>query len=67
MEIWFELFQGETRQLTPLMLKELHDIMKKMEGWESYSKGSGKLRFGSIYGKQKVYLRVKEDLGEAVS
>jgi putative DNA primase/helicase len=58
MEIWSELFEGDAKQLTGLQCREIHDIMKNMEGWEPYSKGAGKLRFGKLYGKQKAYIRV---------
>lgn len=60
MEIWVELFEGEPKQLSPYQSKELHDIMKKMEGWEAHVKGEGTLRFGKFYGRQKAYLRKLE-------
>ncbi|QGU96832.1 hypothetical protein GOM49_10230 [Clostridium bovifaecis] len=62
MEIWVELFQGEPKQMTPMQSREINDILRMIEGWESYSKGTGKLRFGKTYGLQKAF--VKEEFIE---
>ncbi len=57
MEIWMELFQGETRYMTYSQKNEIKEILIQMEGWEPYTEGIGKLSFGKIYGNQKAYRR----------
>jgi putative DNA primase/helicase len=57
MEIWMELFQGDAKLLAGRPAKEIHDILKKLESWEAYNIGNGRLRFGNIYGPQKAYVR----------
>lgn len=44
--------------MKPMQAKEINDILRKMEGWEPYSKGTGKLRFGKNYGLQRAFVRV---------
>ncbi|MGL5752172.1 MAG: VapE domain-containing protein, partial [Paraclostridium sp.] len=60
MEIWVELFSGDPKMLTPAQSREINDILRKMPRWESYSKGSGKLRFGNLYGYQKAFTLIEE-------
>lgn len=57
MEIWVELFEGDQKQFTPAMSKEINDVIRRIEGWEAYSKGTGKLKFGKIYGLQRAFVR----------
>jgi putative DNA primase/helicase len=59
MEIWSELFQGDPKQLSFLQAREIHDILRSTKGWRPYNEGSGRLRFGKIYGLQKAYIRVQ--------
>ncbi|MCC0782900.1 hypothetical protein IR152_07335 [Clostridioides sp. ES-S-0108-01] len=54
MEIWVELFNGEPKQLTPILSREINDILKGLDDWISYN---GNLRFGKIYGRQRAYVR----------
>ena len=54
MEIWCELFKGDPKALTPLISREINDILRGMEGWE---RSKNPLRFGSIYGRQRGYVR----------
>lgn len=54
-EIWCEVFNGALRDLSRLKAKELHEIMRNMEGWREYKT---KLRFGE-YGIQRGYEREK--------
>jgi len=54
MEIWCELFNGEPKMLTPIMSREINDILKGIEGWKSYD---GRLRFGKTYGTQRAFVR----------
>lgn len=56
MEIWVELFNGEPKQLTPILSREINDILKGLDDWIAYS---GNLRFGKIYGRQRAYIRKK--------
>lgn len=57
MEIWVELFQADPKQMTPVQAREINDILRKIEGWQPYSKGTGKLRFGKNYGLQRAFIR----------
>ncbi|MGL5440815.1 MAG: VapE domain-containing protein [Filifactoraceae bacterium] len=56
MEIWVELFRGDSKQLTPMYSREINDILAGLPGWE---KANGTLRFGKIYGRQRAYVRKK--------
>jgi putative DNA primase/helicase len=60
MEIWVELFQGDPKLMTPFQAREINDVVRKMEGWEAYSRGTGKLKFGKTYGLQKAFVRNSE-------
>lgn len=60
MEVWVELFQADPKQMTPIQAREINDILRKLEGWEPYSKGAGKLKFGRNYGLQRAFIRVKD-------
>lgn len=62
MEIWVELFQGDPKQMTPMQAREINDILRKIEGWKPYSKGTGKLKFGKIYGYQKAFVKENTDV-----
>lgn len=57
MEVWVELFQGDPKLLTPMQAREINDILRKLEGWEPYSKGTGKLKFGKLYGAQRAFIK----------
>ncbi|UOQ93399.1 virulence-associated E family protein [Halobacillus shinanisalinarum] len=57
MEIWVELFEGDPKQLNPTQAREINDILRKMDGWESYEKSRGRLRFGKYYGVQKAFVK----------
>jgi len=54
MEIWCELFNGDPKQLTPLVSREINEILKGLKGWKQYD---GRLRFGKIYGVQRAFVR----------
>ena len=56
MEIWCELFRGDPKQLTPILSREINDILRGLEGWE---KVNTHLRFGKIYGKQRGFRRLQ--------
>jgi putative DNA primase/helicase len=58
-EIWCEVLGGLQKDMNRHNVKDLHDIMRKMDGWKRYN---GKMRFG-IYGIQQGYVKVlKSDL-----
>ncbi|WP_412523906.1 hypothetical protein [Clostridium sp. JS66] len=57
MEIWVELFQADPKQMTPVQAREINDILRKIEGWKPYCKGTGKLKFGKTYGLQRAFTR----------
>jgi predicted P-loop ATPase len=54
MEIWVELFNGDPKQLTPILSREINEILKGLAEWKSYE---GRLRFGKIYGTQRAFIR----------
>lgn len=56
MEIWCELFRGDPKQLTPLLSREINDILRGLDDWE---KVNTHLRFGKIYGKQRGFRRLQ--------
>ncbi|WP_103108428.1 virulence-associated E family protein [Brevibacillus reuszeri] len=60
-EIWREML-GERRDLPAHRRRQITSILDNMPGWQRY-KGSkeGKLRFGSLYGKQIAYVRSDSD------
>jgi predicted P-loop ATPase len=55
MGIWCELFGREPSQLTRLISKDLHNIMRNMPGWE-YANTKTQYK---LYGTQRYYKRVK--------
>jgi putative DNA primase/helicase len=57
LEVWMELFQGDPKPMTQLQSREINDILRKIDGWEAHSTGSGRLRFGKTYGLQKAFVR----------
>lgn len=54
MEIWCELFKGEPKALTPILSREINDILGTLEGWE---RSKSVLSFGKLYGKQRAFIR----------
>ncbi len=54
MEIWCELFKGDPKALTPLLSREINEILRTFDDWE---RSKNPLRFGSIYGRQRGYTR----------
>lgn len=56
MEIWVELFRGNSRDLTPWLSREIHDILRATPGW----KPIGRQKFGKLYGQQRAYGRVTD-------
>lgn len=56
MEIWVELFGGDPKMLSPYNAREINDVLRNIDGWKAYDKGSGKLRFGSMYGSQRAFV-----------
>lgn len=56
LEIWCEVLSGDRKTLSNAKARELIDILQSLQGWEPYNKGSGKLRFGKLYGVQKAFV-----------
>lgn len=56
LEIWCEVLNGDRKTLSNVKARELIDILQSLQGWEPYNKGSGKLRFGKLYGVQKAFV-----------
>ena len=57
MEIWVELFEGDPKQLNPMQAREINDILRRLPDWKPYTGGSGKLKFGKLYGLQRAFVR----------
>lgn len=58
MEIWCELFKGDAKSLTPLLSREINDILRGLDDWE---RSKNPLRFGNIYGRQRGYVRQQKN------
>lgn len=54
MEIWQELFKGDPKNLTPIISREINEILRSFEDWE---RAKSSLRFGKIYGTQRAFIR----------
>ncbi|WP_313758532.1 virulence-associated E family protein [Tissierella sp.] len=54
MEIWCELFKGDPKSLTPILSREINDILSTLDGWE---RSKSNLSFGKNYGKQRAFIR----------
>lgn len=57
LEIWCELFKGDPKSLTPILSREINDILRSLDGWE---RSKNPLRFGDIYGRQRGYIRQQD-------
>lgn len=53
-EIWCECLGGQTKDITKYNTHDLHDIMKKMKGWQQHT---STMRSG-VYGTQRGYVRI---------
>lgn len=58
LEIWCEMLNGEKKEFTISRSKEIQDIIMKTGKWE---KAKGNLKFGSLYGSQRGFNRVKKN------
>lgn len=54
LEIWCELFKGDPKALTPILSREINDILRSLDGWE---RSKGALRFGNLYGAQRGFVK----------
>lgn len=61
MEIWVELLQGDPKYMKPMNSREINDVLRVLEDWEPYNMGTGKLRFGKVYGCQRAFIRKATD------
>ncbi|WP_185434389.1 virulence-associated E family protein [Listeria booriae] len=55
MEIWCEMMDGDTRQLTKQKAREINEALRNIENWKD---NQGVLRFGKLYGRQRAYTRI---------
>ncbi|MBM6859764.1 hypothetical protein H9X78_04545 [Clostridium saudiense] len=58
LEIWSEVFWGDIKMMTPAVQRELHDILRSIDGWKEHDGSGGRLRFGKEYGRQKAFIRI---------
>lgn len=56
-EIWCELMEGSKGKLNTQEMRNINDVLRRLEGWELHVSSTGRLRFGSEYGAQKAYMR----------
>lgn len=63
LEVWCECLGNEAKRFSPMDRREINDILRNMKGWKTYDGNQrGTLRFGKIYGLQRAYMRVEDDL-----
>ena len=62
LEIWCEVMEGDRKSLQNAKAREITDILQAMRGWNPYTKGTGKARFGRLYGPQRAFVREGTDL-----
>ncbi|WP_455239003.1 VapE domain-containing protein [Veillonella sp.] len=62
LEIWCEVMEGDRKNLQNAKAREITDILQAMRGWAPYTKGTGKARFGRLYGPQRAFVREGTDL-----
>lgn len=62
LEIWCEVMEGDRKNLQNAKAREITDILQAMRGWSPYTKGTGKARFGRLYGPQRAFVREGTDL-----
>lgn len=62
LEIWCEVMGGDRKNLQNAKAREITDILQAMRGWTPYTKGTGKARFGRLYGPQRAFVREGTDL-----
>ena len=56
LEVWCELFDGDTKGLTNSQSREINDILRGITGWQPIGK---LVKFGKLYGPQRGFTRVK--------
>ncbi|MBF1754681.1 MAG: hypothetical protein HXP15_01030 [Veillonella sp.] len=62
LEIWCEVLGGDRKNLQNAKAREIIDILQSTPGWNSYTKGTGKARFGRLYGPQRAFIKEGTDL-----
>lgn len=62
LEIWCEVLGGERKNLQNAKAREIIDILQTIRGWSPYAKGTGKARFGRLYGPQRAFIKEGTDL-----
>lgn len=61
LELWVELFEGNSKNFPALDRREINGILRNLKGWTRYEGSStGTLRFGKEFGIQKAYLRIED-------
>lgn len=59
LEIWNELYCGDSRNIHPAKAAEIRTILNNLDGWEKHKSSRGRLKFGTAYGLQTAYVRTK--------
>ena len=57
LEIWCELLEGDRKNLLNAKAREITNVLQAIPGWIPYTKGTGKVRFGKLYGPQRAFIR----------
>lgn len=56
-EILFERYGYNSVKAHPAVKAEIRNIVSNLDGWTRHNSGSGQLRFGPDYGRQRAYIR----------
>lgn len=57
LEVWCELLEGDRKNLLNAKAREIMDVLQAIPGWVPYTNGTGKIRFGKLYGPQRAFVR----------
>ncbi|WP_083378636.1 virulence-associated E family protein [Enterococcus timonensis] len=57
LEIWNELYNGDSKNIHPAKAAEIRQILNHSSGWKKYHLSRGRLRFGKGYGLQTAFIR----------
>ncbi len=57
-EVWLELFKGDSKSYSQTQAREISGILRQLGNWKS----SSSVNCGAIYGRQRGFIRVADDL-----
>ena len=63
LEVWCEGLGNDAKRFSAMDRREINDILRNLEGWKPNDQNQkGTLRFGKLYGVQRAYIRLEDDL-----